>query len=178
MDLLTATGSIDAGLAARALDCLLSNPGTYGIDALLVPAVLRLVEPPQSRSLPVVERLRRHILEHLHKRIAQNLEPPTDWRRDNAVTCSCTYCTDLRRFLADPARQEWRLKAAEAKRRHVEDSVRRDDCQVDCRTDKRGRPYTLVCTKHQARYLRRVEQREQDLSYSARLEKAGEETGQ
>jgi hypothetical protein len=30
-------------------------------------------------------------------------------------------------------------------------------------TEKRGRPYSLICTKNQASYERRVRQREQDL---------------
>jgi hypothetical protein len=30
-------------------------------------------------------------------------------------------------------------------------------------TDRRGRPYSLVCTKNQANYDRRMKQRQQDL---------------
>jgi hypothetical protein len=40
---------------------------------------------------------------------------------------------------------------------------------VDCSTDKRGRPYSLVCTKNQASYDRRVGQRKQDLEDLALL---------
>ncbi len=36
-------------------------------------------------------------------------------------------------------------------------------------TDKRGRPYTLVCTKNQASYARRVRQRTQDLGHREQL---------
>jgi hypothetical protein len=34
---------------------------------------------------------------------------------------------------------------------------------VDVTTDRRGRPYTLVCTKNQASYDRRAKQRRKDL---------------
>jgi hypothetical protein len=34
---------------------------------------------------------------------------------------------------------------------------------VDLTTDRRGRPYTLVCTKNQASYDRRAKQRSKDL---------------
>jgi len=37
-------------------------------------------------------------------------------------------------------------------------------------TDRRGRPYSLVCTKNQASYDRRAHQRQQDLAHLARLE--------
>jgi uncharacterized protein YciI len=40
---------------------------------------------------------------------------------------------------------------------------------VDCITDRRSRPYSLVCTKNQNSYQRRVEQRQHDLDYLARL---------
>jgi hypothetical protein len=64
----------------------------------------------------------------------------------------------------------WTYKAVEADRRHVEDSVRRARADLNLTTDTRGRPYTLVCTKNQASYLRRVEQRRNDLDHQARLE--------
>jgi len=41
---------------------------------------------------------------------------------------------------------------------------------LDYVTEERGRPYTLRCTKNQASYQRRVEQRRQDLSDLAQLE--------
>jgi hypothetical protein len=50
------------------------------------------------------------------------------------------------------------LKAAEADRRHVEDTVKRAGCDADMATDRRGRPYSLVCTKNQASYERRATQ--------------------
>jgi hypothetical protein len=55
------------------------------------------------------------------------------------------------------------LKAAEAERRHVEDSIRQARADLDTTTDRRGRPYSLVCTKNQASYERRAKQCRQDL---------------
>ena len=55
------------------------------------------------------------------------------------------------------------LKAPAPDRRHVENSIRRAGADLDITTDRRGRPYSLVCTKTQASYERRVRQRQQDL---------------
>jgi hypothetical protein len=55
-------------------------------------------------------------------------------------------------------------------RDHVEHSIKRDHCDVDCVTDKHGRPYGLICTKNQASYERRVEQRKKDLKEQKQLE--------
>jgi hypothetical protein len=117
-----------------------------------------------------VQRLRMAALEHLRARIAEPLEPPRDWARESAIACSCAHCRELSDFLADPERQRWTFKAPEAGRRHVEESIRRSGCDLDLATDRRGRPYSLVCTKNQASYERRAQQRQQDLAHLARLE--------
>ena len=43
-------------------------------------------------------------------------------------------------------------------------------CDLDLTIDKRGRPYSLVCTKNQASYDRRANQRKQDLEHLAWLD--------
>ena len=67
-------------------------------------------------------------------------------------------------------RKSWTFKAVEADRGHVEDSIRQSGCDLDLATDRCGRPYSLVCTKNQASYDRRAQQRKQDLDDVALLE--------
>jgi hypothetical protein len=53
----------------------------------------------------------------------------------------------------------------ETRRSHVEaTTIREAWCDVDVTTDRRGRPYSLVCTKNQASYERRVKQRKKGLA--------------
>jgi predicted 2-oxoglutarate/Fe(II)-dependent dioxygenase YbiX len=170
VDLLTALGQIDAALAERAVDCILAWPQTYEPDAVLVPAVLGLTGQAASRNMAAVQRLRTAALEHLRARIAEPLEPPRDWARASAIACACAHCRELSRFLADPDRQRWTLKAPETGRRHLEESIQRSGCDLDLVTDRRGRPYSLVCTKNQASYNRRAQQRQRDLAHLAQLE--------
>jgi hypothetical protein len=61
-------------------------------------------------------------------------------------------------------------KAAEADRQHVEGTIRASECDLDIVTERTGRPYSLVCTKNQASYERRVQQRTADLAALAQLE--------
>ena len=170
VDLMTALGQIDAALAERAADHILAWPKTYGPDAVLVPAVRNLTKRATSRDWAAVQRLRTTCLEHLHARIAEPLEPPRDWTRASDIGCRCSHCSELRLFLADPDRKSWIFKAAEAKRSHVEESIRRSGCDLDLATERRGSPYRLVCTKNQASYDRRAQQRKQDLDDVAQLE--------
>jgi predicted 2-oxoglutarate/Fe(II)-dependent dioxygenase YbiX len=170
VDLFTALGQIDAVLAERSADHILAWPQTYEPDTVLVPAVLGLTGQAAPQAVTAIQRLRTVALEHLRARIAEPLEPPRDWVRASTIACSCAHCRDLSHFLAAPDRQRWTFKAPEAARRHVEESIRRGGCDLDLATDRHGRPYSLVCTKNQASYNRRAQQREHDLAHLARLE--------
>ncbi|MEA3274396.1 MAG: 2OG-Fe(II) oxygenase, partial [Pseudomonadota bacterium] len=170
VDTLRAFERIDPSLASHAVEHFLSHRTPYPIDRVLLPAALRLEESAETRGHPSVQSLRAAVRAHVRQRIAEPLEPSADWRRPSAIACTCTYCRDLNRFLADPTRSTWLLKAAQAARSHVEGSIRSNGCDLDCVTEERGRPYTLRCTKNQASYQRRVEQRRRDLEHLARLD--------
>ncbi|MGB5736795.1 MAG: hypothetical protein WBM40_20380, partial [Thiohalocapsa sp.] len=167
---------IDAALADQAIGHFLAWPVIYPMDDILLRAMLAL--DALSNRAPVgaepasIVRLRQAVLDHLDQRIAETLAPPADWRRPAEVSCSCARCAELNRFLASATEPVWHFKAAERDRRHVEYSVRQDQCDLDLTTDQRGRPYTLVCKKNQASYQRRVRQREQDLANREQLRKA------
>ncbi len=176
VDLMTGLCAVDTALAQRAADHLLAWPKTYGLDAVLVPATRTLLKTAGPSCMAAVGTLRTACLLHLRSRIAEPLAPPTDWARPSALACRCPRCGELARFLADPGRRTadpgrrtWVFKAAEADRRHVEDTIKGARCDVDTATDRRGRPYSLVCTKNQASYERRMKQRRQDTENLARL---------
>lgn len=171
VDLLSALNQIGtAELSEHATDCLLEHPKIFDMDAVLVPAALRLTDSAHSRDLAPIQRLRTACQAHLRARIAQPLEPPRDWVRPAMIACRCKVCAELMRFLADPTHKVWTFKAAQAERSHAEASIRNSGCDVDFVTEQRGRPYSLVCTKNQASYERRVRQRKKDLDDLARRE--------
>ena len=168
-DLLTALAAIDEAQAARAVDHMAAWPNAYGFDAVLIPDMLQLAKSGAAQDSAAVQRLRNACLAHLRGRAAELLEPPKDWRRNSEVGCKCTHCTALSRFLADPERPTWTLKAAQQARSHVESTIRTAGCDVTTTTERRGSPHGLVCTKNQASYERRVKQRKQDLADIAAL---------
>jgi hypothetical protein len=161
VDLLTALATIDGALADRAMTHVLGLPKIYDPDAALVPAAKLLLG--RSKVSSAAGRLHEACLAHLRGRIAEPLAPPTNWRRPSAVGCGCAHCTELSRYLADPARETWIFKAAQTHRSHVEDSIRKAHCDVDTATDRRGSPHSLICIKNQASYERRAKQRVEDL---------------
>lgn len=171
VDLLTATSRVDEGLAARAIEHLLAWPKTYKPDDVLVPAARAFAKLAESTAWPAVGRLREASLDHLRKRIALPLEAPRDWTRANPLTCKCSDCRELGAFLTAPDQQQWRLKAVQGRRSHVEENVRSTTCDLDLTTERRGSPHTLVATKNQASYERRAKQRRQDLEHAPALDR-------
>ena len=168
-DLLTGLDAIDSTLADRAVEHVLAWPATYGPDSIILPALRELATDGPLPATPAATRLRAAALAHLRARVAEPLAPPADWQRPSQVPCCCAHCKELARYLDDPQRQGWTLRAKEADRRHVEDTIRKAASDVDTRTDQRGRPYGLVCVKNQASYERRAAQRAQDLKDLALL---------
>lgn len=166
-DALTALGLIDPELAAQALAGFLSDTDSYPMDAILLPAALSLTDSGESPASGA--RRREAALTPLERRIAEPLELPPDWRRPSRIRCNCQNCRALARFLDSPTESVWQLKAVQQARDHIEQSIGQSHLDLDCTTDKRGRPYTLICTKNQASYERRVRQREKDLGDRRRL---------
>ncbi len=169
-DLLYALARMKAdGLAERVVNHVLANAATFGVDAILIPAMLQLTQRADMTRRACVERLRAACVEHLRARAAEPLAPPADFARPFLLACRCGHCAELARFLADRVRREWVFKAAEPHRRHVEASVMQGRCDLDLATRKQGIPHSLVATKNQASYERRVAQRKNDLADLARL---------
>ncbi|HMY06101.1 MAG TPA: 2OG-Fe(II) oxygenase, partial [Accumulibacter sp.] len=166
----------DPALGEQAIDLVLARPGRFSFDALLIPAALSLAGAGDAvRVWPPVRRLNSACLTYLAQRIAEPLIPPADFIRESRIDCACAHCRELAVFLADPQRREWIFKAAQTHRSHVENSIRRHQCDLDYDTVRRGNPHSLVCRKNQASFKRRVAQRQQDLAAHERLSQAAGE---
>ena len=162
--LLSGLAAIDESLAERTVEHVLARPKIYDPDHVLVAAARTLYAGRARQHSSAIERLRAACLSHLRARVSEPLAPPTDWRRPSKLPCRCPRCTELARFLDDSERQTWIFRAAEADRSHVQETINRARCDVDPVTDRRGRPYSLVCTKNRASYERRSTQRQRDLA--------------
>lgn len=163
VDVLTSFSAIDPGLAEIALTYMFAWPEKYKMQDILLPAALQM----SNQKGDAITHLRDIVRLYLQKRVAIELTAPANWRRDNDVGCKCQDCAQLRLFLDNPEQAVWIFKAAEQKRSHIEYAVK--GCDVDCVTERRNRPYSLVCTKNQASYQRRVKLRKADLEALSRL---------
>jgi hypothetical protein len=102
VDLVAALDLIDAEPAKQAVGHLLAWPKTYGLDAVILPAVRRLISQATTRDTPGVQQLRAACVQHLRARTAEPLAPPTNWTRAATLNCRCAHCTELAGFLRNP----------------------------------------------------------------------------
>jgi hypothetical protein len=156
------------GSAPEALEQFLDRAlrGELGCDlhAVLIPDLKAiagwLAEAPAAR--PAYVRLREHCMAQLRAATAEPVEPPADWRREAELGCNCEDCRALARFLADPRVPTARFPLAEQRRRHLHSQIQRHQCDCTHETERKGRPYTLVCTKTRASYERRESRYQRD----------------
>ncbi|MDQ6961739.1 MAG: hypothetical protein Q9M28_04310 [Mariprofundaceae bacterium] len=168
LEVLPALEVMDSALAKQAATLFLEQSKKYPMDDILLPAMLRLYQGDASRNLPSVCQLREQVLIHLKQRIAKPLASPENWTRENKMTCRCDNCQSVAAFLIDPKLSTYHYKAAEAKRSHLQTSSHK--CDLDFSTEKKSRPYVLICRKNKASYQKLYQQRSLDLKDLASLE--------
>ncbi|MCY3754311.1 MAG: 2OG-Fe(II) oxygenase [Alphaproteobacteria bacterium] len=85
-------------------------------------------------------------------------EPPRDWTIAAPIPCECEICTELKTFCRNPAAQVLRFPLRKELRRHLHRQIDAYGLDMFHETQRRGRPFTLVCTKNRASYRRRLDE--------------------
>ena len=145
------------------LEHIAARPGMIDHTNLLLPVLKSLpsevVEDPTN--LQRYQRLFQVVLlSYMRDYIKVKPSKPDNWTREkrqsrNSYTsydnCSCLTCSELDDFLASPVKSEWRYKAAERERKHIDRQLYSIDCNTSVDKSK-GTPFTLVVTKNNKSY--------------------------
>ena len=108
--------------------------------------------------------------EYLLSRSATPPRPPKDLALPaDRLSCGCECCAELRRFCADPVAGVLRIPVRRELRGHLRREIERAGVDISCETERRGSPYTLVCTKTRASHERRLRQYRADIVEMHRL---------
>jgi hypothetical protein len=97
-------------------------------------------------------------------------EKPRDYRRPHKLSCNCGDCREMSVFLANPEQSEHRFAVRKDRRRHLHEMIRTKRCDLTHVTERRGSPYTLVCTKTTGSYNRKCKRRKRDLQHLSRIQ--------
>ena len=107
----------------------------------------------------------RHAASFLLARSAVPPEQPRDWVIETRIACHCEHCVRLQAFCADPAVTTMRFRMRQDLRTHVESTIKIRQLDIDCETERKGSPHTLICTKNRATYERRCAQYAEDIAH-------------
>ena len=110
-----------------------------------------------------------HATDYLLARSATPPEEPTNWTITFEISCDCEHCRDLEVFCKNPNETVKRFALRQELRGHLEKIIRAHRLDIDCKTEHRGRPYKLVCTKNRASYRRRLKEYAADVSHMRAL---------
>ncbi len=165
---------IDAMLEIRAItplqhliDHSLTCSNSYDLTEAHIAAIMRLesllVRLPTTN--PAIENWLNTCQKQLEMSTAEAPRKPADYRRNGKLSCHCADCNILGKFLLDPERQQARFALAQARRRHLHQIIEKNHCDLTHVTERKGRPYTLVCTKTIASYDNKRQLYERDLQH-------------
>lgn len=91
-------------------------------------------------------------------------EAPQDWTIPENLPCDCEHCAALRAFCRDPVARKARFPLRKNLRRHLHREIDRHRLDLTHVTERRGSPYTLICTKTRASHDRRLSEYAEDVS--------------
>lgn len=107
--------------------------------------------------------------QELERRTAKPPVEPQNYRRPSQLSCNCADCCQLSQFLADTQRREARFPLRKERRQHLHGIIDGNKCDLTHVTERRGRPYTLVCTKTTASFQRACQIYKRDTDNLSRI---------
>ena len=100
-------------------------------------------------------------------------EDPKDWAIAANLSCSCEHCVKLRAFCEDPVARTARYPLRKELRQHLHRIIDQHRLDLSHETERRGRPFTLVCTKNRASHKRRLAEYAEDVAHMSSLVASG-----
>ena len=155
------------GVAAEAETAARAVAGDLGVvrpDRALPAALGELSGEEGLASGGAFATLWRHATGFLLARSAEPPGEPRDWAIAADVACTCELCRKLRAFCRDPDTKVARFPLRKELRAHLHQIIDRHRLDLDHVTERRGRPYTLVCTKNRASHKRRLAEYANDVA--------------
>lgn len=141
-----------------------------GSENEILPAALEQVSRQEGlTSSAAYTPLWRQAAAFLLARSATVPEEPRDWRIASEIDCDCRHCAKLRAFCRNPAARTERFPLRKDLRKHLHRIIDAHRLDMSHVTERRGRPYTLVCTKNRASYRRRLTEYGKDVSWMRSL---------
>ncbi len=159
-------------LMSRLIAHILAMPAKYPLTDVQIPAIAGLqpwlVTNVKKRSAALNGWLDA-VRVQLEALTAREPAKPTDFRRAAPITCACSLCGELKRFLEDPRESVHRFPVRKELRRHLHSQIDSNKIDLIHVTERRGSPQTLVCTKNTASYEASLKKYHDDRTHLAAI---------
>ena len=153
-----------AAEASTAAGAVVAHPRVVAPDRTLPAALGRLHAEEGAAGSDAFVLLWRHAADFLATRSGKPPEEPRHWTIGANVGCRCELCVKLREFCKDPVARVARFPLRKDLRAHLHQTIDRCGLDIEHVTERRGRPFTLVCTKTRATYRRRLAEYAEDVA--------------
>jgi hypothetical protein len=167
-------------LCGAAAEKIASRPECFSPVTLVAPAIEQICVGLPQRTAAVnksIQHLWTSAAEFLLRRSEAPPQPPSDWRLNVDLSCSCPDCRELQTFARDPADRVHRFRIRKERRRHLHNMIDGHRLDMTHATERAGSPQTLVCTKDRRTFDRRVEQYKDEIAAMRTLVKLAPKTG-
>ena len=138
------------------VNTLRRKPVRYPIVKTIGPAILDI-----SKTAVVdgpLQVLLSFCLSKLEASVCKNIPVPSNYVRPVTFSCTCNDCVSLILFLQHPKQRVRQFCMVKSRREHLEQQIR-GIIDVKHSTEKSSTPHTLVITKTQTSYEKKVENR-------------------
>ena len=167
-DLLTALQRFgSAALAVSAAQRIAERPAVFDPVTVVIPALARIDAGRRRKKVAVdsgLANLWTHAATFLLERSATTPQPPTDWRQDVRIGCSCADCKELQAFARDPGARVHRFRVRKDRRQHLHRAIDKHRLDMTHVTERVGSPQTLVCAKDHRGFERRMAEYRSDVA--------------
>ena len=159
----------DAKIAAAAIA---DHPQLITPERVVPTALIQLRRQEGLPRSAAYAWLWRHAAASLLARSATAPEAPRDWTTAAPTGCHCQHCAKLRAFCDNPVARTERFKLRKDLRKHLHRIIDGHRLDMSHVTQRKGSPYTLVCTKNRASYRRRLTEYGKDVSWMRSLNRS------
>lgn len=161
-------------LMSRFMDHALAAPKRYPLTKAHIEAITGLrpwLSKHVKEPFPALTKWLEAVRGQLEALTAREPQAPNDYRRAAPLTCDCSLCAELKRFLEDPREAVHRFPVRKELRGHLHSQIDNHKIDLIHETERRGSPQTLVCTKNTASYQASLKKYREDLEHLATIRK-------
>jgi hypothetical protein len=159
-------------LLSRFIDHTLATAKVYPLTEVHIKAIVGLrpwLKKHVNETFAALTKWLDAIREQLEALTAREPQEPKDYRRAAPLSCTCSLCAELKRFLEDPGEAVHRFPVRKELRRHLHSQIDMNQIDLIHETERRGSPQTLVCTKNTASYKASLKKYHEDQEHLATI---------